>query len=263
MWQEWHGSAWWRGRSAARLRTPLASGSWRPLRETFPLGLDAMTRMDRFLVLINCLVTALVVVLLFRQGGAGRSYLNEVQQRRAVKGRLAAVWRAIERRPQLSSSQGSSVALVEFSDYQCSYCRGMAFSLDSLATASGLRIAIVHLPLASHPRAEGAARASICAARQGRFPDMHHYLLTTLEWERTGNWVGAAMSVGGIDTALFAACLHDSVTTAHLAEDLALAKALGVSGTPTFVGGNDWLVGVQSPRALLRLAAGSHRATAP
>lgn len=221
-----------------------------------------MTRIDRFLVLVNCLIAALVIYLLFREGGAGRTHVEAALQRRAVKANLEQAWRVLERRPQISSSQGISVALAEFSDYQCPYCRGMASSLDSFATTSGMGIAIVHLPIPSHPRAEDAARASICAERQGRFREMHHYLLTTRQWEGDGDWVAAARVVGGIATDLFVACLHDSVTTARLAEDLTLAKALGVSGTPTFFGRTDWLEGIQPPGALLQLAVASNKAQA-
>src|SRR5688500_12955733 len=69
------------------------------------------------------------------------------------------------------------IEIVEVSDYECPFCRANSAGVDS-AVAAGARIAYLHLPMARHPRAEGAALAALCAEESDRFPEMHARLMT-------------------------------------------------------------------------------------
>ena len=106
-----------------------------------------------------------------------------------------------------------------------------------------------HLPLPFHPAAEGAARASICAERQGRFREMYDRLFGTEAWLSDTNWNREAESAGVPDLGRFGNCLHDIDTDRRLAVDRNLAEALAVAGTPTFVHRKGIFVGILSREA--------------
>src|ERR1051325_6412299 len=83
----------------------------------------------------------------------------------------------------LANATGSGpVAIVEVSDFQCPYCGTYARESwpsvkRDLVDAGRVRYVSMHFPLEQiHPLANGAAEAAECAARAGRFWEMHDRL---------------------------------------------------------------------------------------
>src|SRR5258707_14827138 len=71
------------------------------------------------------------------------------------------------------------ITLVEYGDYECSYCGAAFVIVNDLLAALGDRVRFVfrNLPLSqSHPHAEHAAEAAEAVALQGRFWPMHDLL---------------------------------------------------------------------------------------
>jgi hypothetical protein len=146
---------------------------------------------------------------------------------------LAENWTALTSSgSELGAADGEPV--VEFSDYQCPYCRRADSLLEPLFAGRRLRVVYHHLPLSIHPAADGAARAALCAERQNRFRDMHHLLMSTTAWQEDGDWTGIAQQSRVPDIRAFALCLHDPATDRRLAVDGQFAAKLKVRGTPTF-----------------------------
>jgi len=114
-------------------------------------------------------------------------------------------------------------------------------------------VAYVHLPLAQHPAARGAALAQICTRPQGRGRQMHEYLMTNESWRSDTAWVAIAHGLGVEDTLEFKRCMLDSASSELLARGVALAKRLQVTGTPTFVGTHGTLLGPIDAAALQRI----------
>lgn len=142
--------------------------------------------------------------------------------------------------PVLADSGDTSpvaATLVEFGDYECPFCRAAYPKLERLeASVPGLRLVYVQLPLAQiHPHAEAAAKAAICAGRQGRFAQLHHHLFTSTDWLDGVSWDSVARSVGIGDGAGFVACIHGSWASGVLGRHLRLARELHIAATPTFV----------------------------
>lgn len=127
--------------------------------------------------------------------------------------------------------------MLEFSDFECPYCA--RFSNELLPAlrqryiASGqLLLAFRQLPLKIHPAAYGAALAATCAADQSKFELLHDLLFANRSALDKASLAKYATAIG-LDKPSFEACL---VRTAPdiVNSDIALAKALGVAGTPAF-----------------------------
>lgn len=129
---------------------------------------------------------------------------------------------------------GTDPLIVEVSDYECPFCRRNTFAVDS-AVSAGARIGYLHLPLPSHPRAEGAAKAALCAEKAGQFPAMHARLMGTEQWRRDSNWTREAGLAGVSDLEQFEQCMRGKEVAVRLSHHKALAESLQVTVTPTFL----------------------------
>lgn len=140
--------------------------------------------------------------------------------------------------PRLGSP-AARIGIIEFSNYQCPYCRH--FHQQQFARIrkeyidTGL-VQFMHrdLPLKMHPHAVPAAVAARCARAQGRFWDMHDALLDNQG--RLGPELYAKLAREmKLDEVKFSACLGEPVHEQGIARDLFVAKRLGFSGTPSFL----------------------------
>lgn len=167
-------------------------------------------------------------------------------------------WRAYATSAHTRGPAVAPVTLVEFSDFQCPYCRMLAARLDSLRTEYPREVRVVfrHFPLSSHAQAEAAAVASECAARQGRFWQMHDVLFSKQARLAEGRWAAYGKTAGVPDSAAFEACMARGDLSA-IRRDLDAGERLGVPATPTLLI-NEWkLVGappMDSLRAYVRRA---------
>jgi len=123
--------------------------------------------------------------------------------------------------------------IVEFGDYQCPFCRSAerekARFLDS--TRGMVRIVFRQLPLVSiHNRAMKAAIASEAASEQGKFVPMHRLLMSSdLDTvSLTKDARAASLDLERVSRSASGSARKNVIN------DLAAAKTLGVSGTPTF-----------------------------
>ncbi|MGO4881070.1 MAG: DsbA family protein [Bryobacteraceae bacterium] len=89
-----------------------------------------------------------------------------LERRRAGQAAQAAL---LAGRSPSAGSEGAAVTLVEFSDFQCPFCKRAAKALHAMPDdlRGSVRIVFRHRPLSMHPRARRAALVSICASFQG------------------------------------------------------------------------------------------------
>ncbi len=144
---------------------------------------------------------------------------------------------------QYRGNLDAKVTVIEFTDFQCPYCRQ-----HSQATQPALDEAFVdtgdvlwvfkHFPLDIHPQAPAAGVAAECAAEQGKFIEMSEAL-----FDSQGNWsisdpspvfVDLASQIDGIDTDAFERCLADPAIAERVDSDLNEGTPF-VRGTPTFI----------------------------
>jgi protein-disulfide isomerase len=133
------------------------------------------------------------------------------------------------------------LTLLEFTDYQCPYCRRFqaeAWPLikKNYIDTGKLRFIVRDLPLQFHSSALPAAEAAHCAGEQGKFWEMHHALLTGDDPLADGGIDRRATQLG-LDLERLHACTRANRYESAIARNVATAEALNVNGTPAFVFG--------------------------
>jgi protein-disulfide isomerase len=134
------------------------------------------------------------------------------------------------------------VTIIEFSDYQCPYCKRhvdqtMPRLLDDYVKKGTVRYAFRDFPLTEiHPLAAKAAEAARCAGDQGKYWEMHDRLFGNQKDLQPEKLPDHAQAIG-LDVGKFRACLDDSRHAAAVQQDLEEGGKVGANGTPAFVVG--------------------------
>ncbi len=148
------------------------------------------------------------------------------------------------------------VTLIEFSDYQCPFCKKFTTEIfptikEAYIDTGKVRFVFRDFPLEIHDLAKEAALAARCAGEQGQYFAYHDILFENSEEISTENLKAWAAELG-LDTDLFSTCLNDPEQMKDLETDIAEAKELGVSGTPSFLINEHFITGAQ-PFAAFKL----------
>ncbi len=133
-------------------------------------------------------------------------------------------------------SSDSPIVVVEYSEYQCPFCKRAQTTMHELEEKYGDKVSFVfkHYPLAKHTEAKPAAIASIAAERQGKFWEYKHALFEhQRDLRNEGIYEQIAQEVG-LDMERFRADIADPKIEEQIKADVAQAKLLGVTGTPCF-----------------------------
>ena len=176
---------------------------------------------------------------------AHKSFLTLLKEKYQVKDGLGPFRLEIstEGHPSLGVAD-APVTVVEFSDFECPYCLAMFSTLRTLREEYGKKIRLVfrQFPLNSiHPRAQKAAEASLCAADQGKFWEMHDSMFEN-QGDLEVSDLESRAEVLGLDVTRFQSCLSDAQHADRIKEDVAAGTAAGVTGTPAiFVNGRPLL----------------------
>jgi Na+/H+ antiporter NhaA len=141
--------------------------------------------------------------------------------------------------PERDHTRGSDqapVTILEYGDFECSYC-GQAESVIRellMAGSEDVRYVWRHLPLNDvHPNAQLASEAAEAAAAQGHFWEMYDLLLAHQGKLRLDDLEGYAREIG-LDVERFLDEMRRRVYLERVREDVASADESGVTGTPTF-----------------------------
>lgn len=139
-------------------------------------------------------------------------------------------------------SLDAPIVVIEYSDYQCPFCRRHTEStqpvLDEKFVDTGqVRWVFRHFPLNIHPQAPAAGVAAECAGEQGQFWEMHELLFEDVaSWsisEPNPRFTELATELD-LDTDEFSTCLVDESMMERINSDFADGRAF-VQGTPTFI----------------------------
>lgn len=136
----------------------------------------------------------------------------------------------------------AKVVVIEFSDFQCPFCRRHTMETQPLldeefVATDQVMWVFKHFPLSIHPQAPAAGIASECAAEQGQFWAMHDLLFEATEsWsiaEPNPIFSDLAQQLG-LDVAQFDTCLSSAEAAQQVQEDLEAGSPF-VRGTPSFI----------------------------
>jgi protein-disulfide isomerase len=132
------------------------------------------------------------------------------------------------------------VTIVEFSDYQCPFCRQhFQQTLPQLEReyiqAGQVQYVFRDFPIeAIHPQAVKAAEAAHCAGDQGKFWPMHDRLFARDAALGPADLVEHGKAIG-VDGPAFETCLQSGAHAARVRQSFAEGVQLGISATPTFI----------------------------
>lgn len=127
------------------------------------------------------------------------------------------------------------VTIIEFSDFQCPFCKKATDTLKQLQQSYGSQVRLVfkHLPLPIHPQAFKAAQAAVCANEQGKFWPYHDRLFGATDLPAEILTKHARET--GLEMNRFEACLESEASRNAVLKNMQEAKNADVQGTPTFI----------------------------
>jgi protein-disulfide isomerase len=144
-------------------------------------------------------------------------------------------------------SDDAKVTIVEFGDYQCTWCyRWHEGTKDTLVAdyvdTGKVRFLFKDFPIndLSDRASSLAAEASYCAADQGKYWEYHDKVYSNWDGENTG-WVTRvslekfARDAGVSDMSAFSDCLDSGKHAGVVRENYNLARSIGLDATPSFI----------------------------
>jgi protein-disulfide isomerase len=151
--------------------------------------------------------------------------------------------------------QEAPVTIVEFSDFQCPFCKtGTATVKQVLEKYPGkVKLVFRDFPIPNlHPAAPKAHQAARCAAEQGKFWEYHDLLFENSPRQGPEDLKQYAKDLR-LDPSPFAQCLESGKHEADVNRDVEEGSRLGVTATPTFFINGRQLVGAQPLTAFQKL----------
>lgn len=201
------------------------------------------------------LIVGIVIVAVTGEYGSLREWWTNRQEEQELRDSIRRYWTNLVASPlRLGAPHGRRV-IVQFGDYQCPYCRaGHERMKDLLERDPELVMVYRHLPLTQiHPHARKAAEFASCAHALGRFSSAHAYLYTNDEWMHDPDWSMLARDSGVKQVDRLIECMETGEVAQAIERDRSAANALGISGTPSFVGPEGVHKGVITRSALNRI----------
>jgi len=150
---------------------------------------------------------------------------------------------------------GAPVTIVEYSDFQCPFCRAAEPMVQQIGAHFGPKVRIVHMdfPLAFHANAMNAALAARCARKQGQFWAYHDPLLSGSSG-LSKPALDQLASTPCLHPASFDKCLDHREYASAIESDITEGRQPGVSGTPSFVVNGKIVVGTPALPEFERIA---------
>ena len=152
----------------------------------------------------------------------------------------------------LGNPQGN-ITMVEFFDYNCGFCkRALSDMLDLIKNDNNLKFVLKEFPVLGEGSVE-AARVAVAARMQDasgkKYVEFHQKLLGSRGAADKMRALAVAKEVG-FDMARIEKDMGSDEVKKTIEENMKLADALGVSGTPSYVVGEEVVVGAVGIDAL-------------
>lgn len=165
--------------------------------------------------------------------------------------------RVAENRP-IRGERQAPVTIVEYSDFECPYCRAVAPTLQELLSEYGesVRLVYKHNPLSFHATAEPAARYFEAIALQSEEQAWRFHDMVFQQQRNLSRGVEVLREIAAdleIDHERMRRDLESDQVTQRIAADRAEASQFGFDGTPAFVINGVSLIGNHPKRDFDRI----------
>jgi protein-disulfide isomerase len=152
-----------------------------------------------------------------------------------------------EEGPAIGGPKNAAVTIIEFSDFQCPYCKQASHTVKQVLKSYGDKVRLIfkHLPLPIHPEAFKAAQASVCAGEQGKFWEYHDGLFGTDKL--SGEALTKLAADLGLSMKEFSACVDSETSRAVVARDIRESRKADIQATPTFIINGKLMKGARGP----------------
>lgn len=151
---------------------------------------------------------------------------------------------------QVYGNPDAKVTVVKISDFECPYCRYLALTMEPVKAKykDKVRFVMKQFPMNpncnrymagydKHPNACNAALTGACAAKQGKFWEMHDKLYAVQPKLDAESNRGYAQELG-LDLAKYDACIKDPNTMKEIQDSIEEAREAGINGAPrTYING--------------------------
>jgi len=168
---------------------------------------------------------------------------EEIQRRAAIEQLRAQIFES-KHQAVVGNPQGK-VTLVEFYDYNCGFCkRGLDDVARLIKENPDLRVVLKEFPVLSQGSMEAAQVASAVRMQvtPDRFWNFHHKLMSSRGSIGRAQALAVAKEIG-VDMTRLTRDMEGADVKAALAETMQLGESLGINGTPSYVIGQDVVVG--------------------
>jgi protein-disulfide isomerase len=133
---------------------------------------------------------------------------------------------------------GAPVTLIEFTDYQCPFCkrfyeRTWPELKRKYVDTGKVRLVVRDMPLSFHAQALPAAIAARCAGEQGRFAAVFDALFSAAELSAES--IRGILKSAGVAPDVYDRCAASPAVRQAISVDSSEAERLGINGTPGFV----------------------------
>lgn len=160
------------------------------------------------------------------------SYASNIEANTIVKARRSDIFS--ENNQLVLGNPNGDITIVEFNDYNCTYCKQMTATLNEATRQDpNLKIMVKETPVIS-PESTFAAKAAVAAKRQGQYASFRQLMNSTTQ-PTTPSILAQAAQALGLNQAAFQADINNPAITQYLAKNVELARSLGVDTTPTII----------------------------
>ncbi len=153
-----------------------------------------------------------------------------------------------------------NVAIAEFFDVRCPYCKRLHAELGPLLRRDGnIRVVMKDLPILG-PQSVVASRALLAAQRQGKYAELYDALMS-LRGEPTDAVIRSEAERIGLDYARLRREMDDPAIQQRLDANIALARTLRIEGTPALIIGDTLIPGAVTAGQIEQMVAEERRRT--
>ena len=181
---------------------------------------------------------------------------QQAEKQRQVQQRLASLKEPLNRNPSspvIGNAKGD-ITVVEFFDYRCGYCKRVFPTVEKLLKENGnVRYVLKEFPILG-PQSVLAARASLATWKLApkKYVGFHSALMMA-KGQLTEKKIMTLAGQSGIDTKALTTAMQDPAVEKEIRNNMQLAEALGINGTPAFIVGEHVVPGAIDFDTLSRL----------